>query len=80
MNIGIGENVKRKNNMGHSNYKLSEEQKQELDIIAEEIIKEIESKLNGRIRDCLDPYNGREFDNNKFTAMLWYIGECIAYY
>jgi hypothetical protein len=26
--------------MGHSNYKLSDEQKKELDILAEEIIKE----------------------------------------
>jgi len=66
--------------MGHSNYQLSDEQKKELDIIAEETIKEIESKLNGHIRDSLDPYNGREFDNNKFTAMVWYIGEHIATY
>ncbi len=65
---------------GHSNYQLTDEQKKELDILAEEMIKEIESKLNGHIRGCLDPYNGREFDNNKFTAMMWYIGDQIASY
>jgi hypothetical protein len=66
--------------MGKSNYQLSDEQKKELDIIAEEIIKEIECKLNGHIRDSLDPYNGREFDNNKFTAMVWYIGDKLNFY
>jgi hypothetical protein len=66
--------------MGHSNYQLSDEQKKELDIIAEEMIKEIESKLNGHIRDSLDPYNGRKLDNNKLTAMIWYIGDQIATY
>jgi hypothetical protein len=57
---------------------LSDEQKKELDIIAEETIKEIESKLNGHIRDSLDPYNERKLDNNKLTAMIWYIGDYIS--
>ena len=65
--------------MGHSNYKLSDEQKQELDIIAEEMIHVIESKLSDDIGGILDPYDGRKLDNNKLTAMLWYIGEHIAY-
>ena len=64
--------------MGFSNYELSDEQKKELDIIAEEVINVIESKLYSRIRDCLDPYLGRELDNNKLTAMVWYIGDCIS--
>ena len=66
--------------MGHSNYQLTDEQKKELNIIAEEVIKEIEGKLYGRIRDSLDPYVGRELDNNKLTAMIWYIGDQISIY
>ena len=66
--------------MGHSNYKLSDEQKKELDILAEEIIKEIEYKLSGNYVGILDPYDGRKLDNNKLTAMLWYIGDQIASY
>ena len=67
-------------NMGHSNYKLSDEQKKELDILAEEIIKEIESKLSDDIGGILDPYDGRKLDNNKLTAMMWYVGDQIASY
>ena len=63
--------------MGHTNYQLSDEQKKQLDIVAEEMLNVIESKLYGR-RDCLDPYNGRELDNNKLTAMVWYIGDYIS--
>jgi hypothetical protein len=66
--------------MGHSNYKLSDEQKKELDILAEEIIKEIESKLSDDIGGILDPYDGRKLDNNKLTAMIWYVGDQIASY
>jgi hypothetical protein len=66
--------------MGHSNYKLTEEQEKELDIIAEEIIKVIESKLSDDIGGILDPYDGRKLDNNKLTAMMWYIGDKIAFY
>jgi hypothetical protein len=64
--------------MGHSNYKLSDEQKKELDILAEEMIKEIESKLSNDIGGILDPYDGRKLDNNKLTAMMWYVGDQIA--
>jgi hypothetical protein len=66
--------------MGHSNYKLSDEQKKELDILAEEMIKEIESKLSNDIGGILDPYDGRKLDNNKLTAMMWYVGDQIASY
>ena len=64
--------------MGHSNYKLSDEQKKELDILAEEMIKEIESKLSNDIGGIIDPYDGRKLDNNKLTAMMWYVGDCIS--
>ena len=66
--------------MGHSNYKLSDEQKKELDILAEEIIKEIESKLSDDIGGILDSYDGCKLDNNKLTAMMWYVGDQIASY
>jgi hypothetical protein len=69
-----------KNNMGRSNYKLSDEQKKELDIVAEEIIHVIESKLSDDIGGILDPYDGRKLDNNKLTAMIWYVGEIISCY
>ena len=65
--------------MGHSNYKLSDEQKKQLNMITEEMIHVIESKLSDDIGGILDPYDGRKLDNNKLTAMLWYIGEYIAY-
>jgi hypothetical protein len=67
-------------NMGHSNYKLSDEQKKELNIIAESMIHVIESKLSDDIGGILDPYNGREADLNKLTAMIWYVGDQIASY
>jgi hypothetical protein len=66
--------------MGHSNYKLSDEQKKELNMIAESMIHVIESKLSDDVGGILDPYNGREADLNKLTAMIWYIGDQIASY
>jgi hypothetical protein len=66
--------------MGHSNYQLSNEQKNELNIIANEIIREIESRLSDDIGGILDPYDGRTLDNNKLTAMMWHIGDQIANY
>jgi hypothetical protein len=66
--------------MGHSNYQPTEEQKKKLDIVAEQVFREIESKLGNDINGPLDPYDGRKFDNNKFTAMVWYIGDQIATY
>jgi hypothetical protein len=66
--------------MGHSNYKLSDEQKKELNMIAESMIHVIESKLSDDIGGILDPYNGREADLNKLTAMIWYVGDQIASY
>jgi hypothetical protein len=67
--------------MGHSNYKLSDEQKKELNMIAESMIHVIKSKLNDDVGGILDPYSGRDdVDLNKLTAMIWYIGDQIASY
>jgi len=64
--------------MGHTNYKLTDEQKKALDKFAEDIIDEIESRLSNDIGGILDPYVDRKIDNNKLTAMVWYIGDCIS--
>ena len=66
--------------MGHSSYQLSDEQKKQLNMIAEEMIHVIESKLSDDIGGVLDPYEGRKMDNNKLTAMIWHIGDQIATY
>ena len=66
--------------MGRTNYKLTDEQKKELDIHAESMIHVIESKLSDDIGGILDPYDGRKLDNNKLTAMMWYVGDQIASY
>jgi hypothetical protein len=66
--------------MGHSNYQLSDEQKKQLNMIAEKMIHVIESELSDDIGGILDPYEGRKLDNNKLTAMIWYIGDHIATY
>ena len=66
--------------MGHSNYKLTDDQKHQLDKIAEAFIHKIEAELANDIGGILDPYytpNGL-IDNNKLTRMLWYIGDHIA--
>ena len=64
--------------MGSSNYELTIEQKLELSKIAETFVHKIEGELADNIGGILDPYVGRELDNNKLTAMLWYIGDYIS--
>lgn len=64
--------------MGSSNYELTIEQKLELGKIAEAFIHKIEAELADDIGGILDPYVGRELDNDKLTAMVWYIGDYIA--
>jgi hypothetical protein len=66
--------------MGKSNYKLSDEQKKELDIVAEKMIEELENRLSAVVGDILDPYDGRKLDNNKLTAMMRHVGDQIASY
>ena len=64
--------------MGHSNYQLTDEQKRELDKIAYAFIHKIEGELVDNIGGILDPYVDRKIDNDKLTAMVWYIGDCIS--
>jgi len=64
--------------MGHSNYKLTDEQKVLLDSIANSIIIAIEDHC--RDHEILNMYEtpDSEFDNNKFNAVVWYIGDYIS--
>lgn len=67
--------------MGHSNYELTTEQKKQLDKFADNIICKIEDELLMNEIDILDPYledGDGEIDDDKLTAMLWYIGNCIC--
>ena len=64
-------------NMGMSNYTLTSEQK----VLLEKIARDLESRIEDLCldHDILDVYdeNGK-FDNNKFTAILWYIGDELS--
>ena len=66
--------------MGHSNYKLTVDQKKALDKLVDGFIDKIESELANDIGGILDPYDtpSGDIDNNKLTAMLWYIGDQIS--
>ena len=50
----------------------------ELDKIANAFIHKIEGELVDNIGGILDPYVDRKIDNDKLTAMVWYIGDCIS--
>jgi len=65
--------------MGKSNYVLTQEQKVLLDRIAQKLEDKIEDFCWEH--DILDIYDtpDRSFDNNKFTAIVWYIGEQLSY-
>jgi hypothetical protein len=65
--------------MGRTNYTLSDEQKRKLEKIADAFILKIEDELADDVGGILDPYVDRKIDNNKLTAMVWYIGEIISY-
>ena len=66
--------------MGRSNYKLTDEQKQLLDGIANGLIEDMDRRLE--VYPELDVYNSSDgkFDNNKFTSIVWYIGEKLSVY
>ena len=51
---------------------------EKLDKIANAFIHKIEGELVDNIGGILDPYVDRKIDNDKLTAMVWYIGDCIA--
>lgn len=64
--------------MGHSNYELTDEQKKALDKLADSFIYKIEDELLDQ-DGILDAYTeDKKIDNDKVTAMLWYIGDCIS--
>ena len=58
--------------------KLTDEQKKALDKIAEIFICKIEDALADDAGGILDPYVGRKIDNDKLTAMVWYVGDQIS--
>ena len=64
--------------MGHTNYQLSDEQKRQLDKLAKIFIDKIEDALADDVGGILDPYVGRDLNNDKLTAMIWYIGDYIS--
>lgn len=68
--------------MGKSNHKLTDEEKRELDIIAKHLIDYIDGQCSDQIGSVIDPYSIEtgDFDNNKFTAMVWYIGDKLSCY
>jgi hypothetical protein len=66
--------------MGRSNYKLTDEQKQILNDFADDIIKEIKREIY-REDKCIDVYDSDgKLDRNKFTAIVWYIGDKLSSY
>jgi hypothetical protein len=67
--------------MGHSNYKLTDEQKSKLNDIADDIIDEIKNEISFEDR-CLDVYATSEgkLDRNMLTAIVWYIGDRLSAY
>ncbi len=63
--------------MSKSNYILTIEQKALLRVIARNIQSRIEDLcLDHEILDVYDEEG--KFDNNKFTAILWYIGDELS--
>ena len=64
--------------MGKTNYQLTVEQKIALDKIADAFIYKIEDELLDQ-DGILDAYTeDGKIDDDKVTAMLWYIGDCIS--
>jgi hypothetical protein len=63
--------------MSKSNYVLTIEQKALLRVIARNLQSRIEDLcLDHEILDVYD--EDGKFDNNKFTAILWYIGDELS--
>ena len=66
--------------MGKSNYKLTEEQKRELDCMVNAFLEGLDEKLE-EIPE-LNPWNtaNDKFDMNMFQAIVWYIGDKLSNY
>jgi len=63
-----------------SNYKLTPEQKKVLDKIVNDLATRIEDFcLDHEELDVYDTPDG-QFDNNKFTAIVWYVGDQLGVY
>jgi hypothetical protein len=64
--------------MEKSNYTLTTEQKRILDKIAMDLEGEIEDRcMDHEILNVYDTPDGR-IDDNKFTAILWYVGDMLS--
>jgi hypothetical protein len=59
---------------------LTDKQKGKLNDIVQDIIKQlqIEIEKNLDVRDVYD--SDGKFDNKKFTAMVWYVGDRLSTY
>lgn len=66
--------------MGHSNYKLTDEQKKLLTKLVSRIVDIVDDEAANH--GALNVYDNpeHEFDNNKFTAMVWYVGDQLSAY
>jgi hypothetical protein len=63
--------------MSKSNYTLTSEQK----VLLQKIARDLQSRIEDLCLDheILDVYDEEgKFDNNKFTAILWYIGDELS--
>jgi hypothetical protein len=67
--------------MGHSNYKLTDEQKGKLNNIAQDIIDSILTDISDE-HMCLNVYDTPDgkLDHNMITAIIWYIGDRLSTY
>ena len=64
--------------MGKSNYTLTTEQKRILDKIVYDLEGVVEDYcMNHEVLDVYDTSDG-SIDNNKFTAILWYVGDQLS--
>ncbi len=65
--------------MGKSNYILTQEQK----VLLDKISRDLEARIEDLCLDyeILDVYDeDGKFDNNKFTALVWYVGDQLSCY
>ena len=66
--------------MGKTSYQLTVEQMEALDDLAQDLLIEIRDDVCHEKGGCLDPIIDGKFDSNKFTAMVWYIGDKLGQY
>ena len=65
--------------MSKSNYTLTSEQK----VLLDKITRDLQSRIEDLCLDheILDVYDeDGKFDNNKFTAIAWYVGDQLSCY